>query len=87
MCHYWTEEGIGVGLIRIGIVGRIESGDDQGKFVKIQELPDDPPSYLVLTAADEHFETNGGDEWVEDFTSLKQFFDEAKWVISWRTLE
>ena len=70
-------------MIRIGVVGRIESGDEQGKFVKIQELPDEPPSYLVLTATDPDFMTDGGDDWVEDFPSLEQYFGEAQWVIVW----
>jgi hypothetical protein len=70
-------------MIRIGVVGRIESGDEQGKFVKIQELPDEPPSYLVLTAADPDLTTDGGDDWVEDFPSLEQYFGEAQWVIDW----
>jgi hypothetical protein len=70
-------------MIRIGVVGRIESGDEQGKFVKIQELPDQPPSYLVLTAADPDFTTDGGDDWVEDLPSLEQYFGEAQWAIVW----
>ncbi len=73
-------------MIKIGVVGRIESGDDQGKFVKVQELADEPPSYLVLTAADDAFMTEGGDEWVEDFESLRQFFEEARWVVSWQNV-
>ncbi|WP_229711588.1 hypothetical protein [Streptomyces daqingensis] len=70
-------------MIRIGMVGKIESGDDQGKFVKVQELPDDPPSYLVHVAADDAFKTDGGDDWVEDYCSLEQYFAEANWVIVW----
>lgn len=74
-------------MIRIGTVGRIESGGDQGKFVKIQELPDDPPSFLIHTAIDGEFWTDGGDEWVEDYASLEQFVREAQWVIAWRDSE
>lgn len=72
-------------MIEIGVLGRILKGDDQGKYVKIQELPDDPPSYLVLTAADRDFRTDGGDEWVEDEPSLQQFFKEAGWIIRWES--
>ncbi len=57
-------------MIRINTLGRIASGYDQGKFVKIQELPDNPHSYLVLTAADRNFKTFGGDAWVEDGNCL-----------------
>ncbi|MCF3145144.1 hypothetical protein [Streptomyces platensis] len=70
-------------MIKTGVIGYIESGDDQGKYVRIQKLPDDPPSYLVLTAADREFMTDGGDEWVEDYDSLHQFFEEARWVVKW----
>ncbi|UNO41077.1 hypothetical protein [Streptomyces sp. MST-110588] len=70
-------------MIKINTLGRISAGDDQGKYVKIQELLDDPPSFLVLTAADPDFTHEGGDEWVEDFASLQQFFEEARWVIDW----
>ncbi|MFJ9082450.1 hypothetical protein ACIRL3_08540 [Streptomyces sp. NPDC102384] len=49
----------------------------------IQELADEPPSYLVLTAADPALKVAGSDEWVEDFASLEQFFDEGRWVVEW----
>ncbi|WP_327668653.1 MULTISPECIES: hypothetical protein [unclassified Streptomyces] len=49
----------------------------------IQELADEPPSYLVLTAADLALKVAGSDEWVEDFASLEQFFDEGRWVVEW----
>ncbi|MFF4533963.1 hypothetical protein ACFY1P_32425 [Streptomyces sp. NPDC001407] len=71
-------------MIRVGVVGRIASGDEQGRYVLIKELPDVPPSYLILTAADSDFQTAGGDSWVEDEASLQQFFDEARWVVAWR---
>lgn len=70
-------------MIKIGAVGRISSGDEQGKYVKIQELPDDPPSYLILTAADRDFRHDGGDAWVEDRASLSQYFEEAHWIVEW----
>ncbi|GIG80585.1 hypothetical protein [Planotetraspora kaengkrachanensis] len=71
-------------MIRIGVLGRIMEGDEAGKFVLIKELPDAPPSYLVLTGADEEFKRSGGDEWVEDYPSLISFFQEARWVVEWR---
>ncbi|WP_203887533.1 hypothetical protein [Planotetraspora kaengkrachanensis] len=58
--------------------------DEAGRFVFIKELPDEPPSYLVLTAADEEFKVPGGDEWVEDYASLIAFFQEGRWVVEWR---
>ncbi|MBE9497983.1 hypothetical protein IHE61_01880 [Streptomyces sp. GKU 257-1] len=70
-------------MIMINKVGRIASGDDQGKFVKIEELSGNPTNYLVLTAADRDFQFDGGDEWVEDYAALEQFFEEARWVVVW----
>ncbi|MCX4461195.1 hypothetical protein OOK58_00460 [Streptomyces sp. NBC_01728] len=71
-------------MIRIGVLGKIVEGDEAGRFVFIKELPDDPPSYLVLTAADENLKISGGDEWVEDYPSLIDFFKEGEWVVEWR---
>ncbi|MFG2264767.1 hypothetical protein [Streptomyces sp. NPDC048720] len=70
-------------MIRIGRVGEIISGDESGKFVKIDELPDSPPSYLILLAYDRAFSSGCGDYWVEDQESLEQFFDEGRWVVNW----
>ncbi|GHI07861.1 hypothetical protein Scel_61820 [Streptomyces cellostaticus] len=70
-------------MIRIGEVGRIVSGEESGKFVKINELPDSPPSYLILLAHDREFTRGCGDYWVEDFVSLEQFFTEGEWVVKW----
>ncbi|KRV48672.1 hypothetical protein AQ490_24375 [Wenjunlia vitaminophila] len=70
-------------MIQLGTVGRISSGDDSGKFVKIQKLPDDPPSFLILIAHDREFRHGYGDYWVEDYGSLQEFFREGQWVVQW----
>lgn len=70
-------------LIRIGKIGRIVSGDETGKFVRVDELPDSAPSYLILLADDQEFKRGRGDYWVEDFLSLEQFFIEGKLVVEW----
>ncbi|WP_344632911.1 hypothetical protein [Streptomyces glaucosporus] len=70
-------------MIEVGRVGRISSGDHSGKFVKVRELPDDPPSFLVLLAHDRGFRRGYGDYWVEDRASLEQFFAEGSWVVEW----
>lgn len=69
--------------IEIGVVGRVTVGEQRGEFVKVKELPDAPPSYLILTAIDRQFATGGGDFWVEDYPSLEQFFQESRWVVEW----
>ncbi|MGW2478065.1 hypothetical protein [Streptomyces sp. NPDC001665] len=70
-------------MIKIGVLGKITKGDEVGRYVFIKELPDDPPSYLVLTASDAEFEICGGDEWVEDYPSLGEFFEEGQWIVEW----
>ncbi|MFJ8939788.1 hypothetical protein ACIRL0_29410 [Streptomyces sp. NPDC102365] len=70
-------------MIKIEVLGKISTGDEQGRYVYIRELPDDPPSYLILTAADPDFKVEGGDEWVENFESLVDFFNEGQWVVEW----
>jgi hypothetical protein len=72
-----------VSVIEIGKVGKISSGDDIGKFVKIQKLPDDPPSFLILMAHDPEFHRGYGDYWVKDYECLEEFFAEGKWVVEW----
>ncbi|GHF30447.1 hypothetical protein [Streptomyces morookaense] len=74
-------------MIRVGVIGHIKSGDEQSKYAKIQELADDPPSYLILTAADRGFQFDGGDWWVEDEASLRQFFAEARWDVEWQSTD
>ncbi|MFH8612144.1 hypothetical protein ACH4D5_32140 [Streptomyces sp. NPDC018029] len=70
-------------VIEFEKAGRISSGDDAGKYVKIQELPDSPPSYLILLAHDGDFVHGCGDYWVEDRASLEDFFHEGQWVVGW----
>ncbi|MGW2331548.1 hypothetical protein ACWC5C_38160 [Streptomyces sp. NPDC001700] len=64
-------------------VGHILTGDEAGKNVKIQELSDSPPSYLVLVARDRDFRDGCGDYWVEDRESLEAFFAEGGWIVDW----
>lgn len=70
-------------MIKLGMVGHIMSGVDQNSWVRVQELPDDPPSFLILLATDHDFHTGIGDYWVEDYPSLEQFFEESQWVVDW----
>jgi hypothetical protein len=72
-------------LIQIDTIGRIASGDDEGHYVKVKELFDEPSSFLVLVSATPDFTGPGGDYWVEDLASLQQFFEESHWVVEWQT--
>lgn len=70
-------------MIKIGKVGRITAGDEFEKFIRINELPDDPPSYLILLAEDSAFLNGCGDYWVENREDLREFFTEAHWEVDW----
>ncbi|MCX4823792.1 hypothetical protein OG883_28745 [Streptomyces sp. NBC_01142] len=72
-----------VPAMRIGVIGRITSAEEHGRYVRIQQLSDEPPSYVVLTASDRNFQSEGGDAWVEDETSLRQYFEESRWTVQW----
>jgi hypothetical protein len=71
-------------MIQIGIVGHIVSGEDEGNYVKVKELFDDPSSFLILVSETPDFSGPGGDYWVEDRASLEQFFEESRWSVEWR---
>lgn len=68
---------------RVGVVGRIVAGDELAKFVRVDVLPGEPPSYLVLLAYDPEFRRGCGDFWVEDLASVGQFFAEGEWAVEW----
>lgn len=70
-------------MIQVNKTGLIRSGDDTGNYVKVQELPDTPPSYLILMAHDQEFTNGYGDYWVEDHSALEEFFTESNWTIEW----
>ncbi|CAM5682733.1 hypothetical protein ACTFBT_18425 [Streptomyces microflavus] len=70
-------------MIQIGKVGAISGGEEGGRFVKINELPDDPPNYLILLAHDRDFTRGCGDYWAESSDDLGEFINEASWSITW----
>lgn len=70
-------------MIRLGAIGRIASGDQQGHYVRVEDDRERSGGYLVLTAADRAFTDDAGDAWVADDGMLQRFFDEANWVVEW----
>ncbi|MFE0099474.1 hypothetical protein [Streptomyces sp. NPDC059009] len=69
--------------MEINKVGFIRTGDEAGKYVRVEELPDSPPSYLILLAHDREFKNGCGDYWAEDYPSLEGFFSEGNWAVGW----
>ncbi|WP_444886405.1 hypothetical protein [Microbulbifer sp. JMSA008] len=70
--------------IPLNTIGKIEAGDNKGWQVKVEPCATDSENCLVLISRDfSNPEAEGYDDWVEDYESLKQYFKESKWLISW----
>ena len=68
--------------ILIGAVGRIISGDEQGRFIKVVDDEENTGGFLILIADDIEFRS-GYDNWVENKEALNHYFLECKWRINW----
>lgn len=69
--------------ILIGVVGKIISGEENGRFVKVVDDSENTGGFLILTADDIELSSRGYDNWVEDIEHLKCYFLENKWLIEW----
>jgi hypothetical protein len=70
-------------MIPIGVVGRIVSGDEQGRFVVVQDDRAMSKGYLIITGDDREFLTNGFDDWVDGLGSLEAYALARHWVVDW----
>jgi len=68
--------------IRIGALGRIRSGDEQGRYLKIVDDAENTGGFLILTSDDSEF-SSGYDNWVESKQALAQYIRESRWKIEW----
>jgi hypothetical protein len=68
--------------IQINKIGKIILGDDKNSFVKIIDDGENTGGYLILTSKTIFF-TDCFDDWVENFESLKKYFEESNWEIHW----
>jgi hypothetical protein len=71
-----------MGIVPIGRVGKIISGDDAGWFVKVLDDSAATGGFLILTSRDDHC-VSGFDNWVADENALEQYLHEARWLIEW----
>ncbi len=69
--------------IKIDVVGKIISGDDKGRFVKIQNDSQNTGGFLVLISTKQDFSEKGYDDWVESYDSLQKYFNESSWNVNW----
>ncbi|WP_092956797.1 hypothetical protein [Paracidovorax konjaci] len=69
--------------IEIGVSGRIISGIELGRYVKVIDDAESSGGYLIITSADADFKEDGFDAWVEDEGQLIRYFEEAGWKVNW----
>jgi hypothetical protein len=69
--------------IQIGRPGRIISGLESGRYVKVVNDADSSGGYIIITSSDVDFNEDGFDAWVEDERQLMKFFEEADWDVNW----
>ena len=69
--------------MRVGVLGRIASGEEQGRYVLVRDDRSRTGGFLVLTAADREFSRDAADSWVESPDALERFADESNWIIEW----
>ena len=68
--------------IRLGEVGKIVSGQELGRYVKVIDDEVATGGFLILTAAAPDMQ-DGFDSWVESKEMLQHFFEEAGWIVDW----
>jgi hypothetical protein len=71
-------------MIKIGKIGRIDSGQYAGYEIKIVNDRKNTGGFLILVSRSFEFSTNEGfDDWVEDEEGLSSYFRENALEISW----
>lgn len=68
-------------MIEIGKKGKIVAGDEEIRYVLVQDDRENTGGYLILKGLDVNFE-RGYDDWVEA-AKLDDYFKESGWVIDW----
>ena len=69
--------------VRVGVLGRITSGEDVGRYVLVVDDSNVSGGFLILTY--EHLDRSGDgyDSWVGTIADVDLFFEESKWLIEW----
>ena len=70
--------------IPINRIGIIETGIHKGWQVKVELQSSDSEECLILISTNfDDPQSEGYDDWVENFDSLEQYFRESKWLVTW----
>jgi hypothetical protein len=71
-------------MIEIGKIGKISAGDNKGWQLKVINDEKNTGGYLVVISRDfSNPQAEAYDDWVDSLESLKQYFEESKWVVEW----
>ncbi len=70
--------------LKIETFGKVLEGEMKGWYIFVQDDNKNTGGYLILysTSLDPAI-SKGFDDWVEDYKSLKQYFEEAKLRVQW----
>lgn len=68
--------------IKIGEIGKIVSGEELGRYVKVVDDAANTGGFLILTAAAPDMQ-DCFDSWVETRETLQCFFEESGWTVEW----
>ncbi len=69
--------------LRLGTVGRIDSGIDAGRYVEVLDDFGASGGYLIVTYDGPDRSGDAYDSWVESIVDVEIYFDEAGWEVSW----
>ena len=64
-------------------VGRIASGDEQGRYVRVVDDTEQSGGFLIFTSDDPKFEGEVFDNWVLDYRTVGAYFRAANWIVEW----
>lgn len=71
--------------IKYAVVGLILKGDDQAKYVKIEDdTSGSTGGIYILISEDEFFTTNVFDDWLLSKDDIPRYIEESKWKIQWK---
>ena len=68
--------------ILIGKWGKIVSGQNAGRYVFVQEDPQETGGFFIFQCREPSIKT-GFDNWAENIESVQNFFQHSGWKIVW----
>ncbi len=69
--------------LKVGVVGRIDAGEDVGRFVEVIDDTDSSGGFLILTYDCVDRSGDAYDSWVESIVDVDLYFTECGWEVEW----